>query len=405
MTGPRGSRLCLDPAPTGRGVSWHLGGPGIAWLVTRGVTVISEAVGGPVTSRIRAQHYRRAAGLDESGQPRERRRPGRIPPSRFGVVLGLAGLGSAWYVAGAKLGTPPAVPDAINVVAAAALLVLGGLYAMQGPRQVLADLRDPVQAPFVVVASLTAMILAAALARHSFTAGRTLVVIFLAVTIGGAGWLIGQWMNGDLDMASVHSGYYLPAVGGGLLGASMLAQVHLHALAEAAFGLGIVSWLIVGSVVLTRLFSARRLPAALVPTMAIEIAPPAMAGVAYFALARPGITLIAYAIGGYAVLMALAQIRLIPVYFTLRFSPGFWSFTFPCAITVTYALEWITRANPPGAIGYTIVAITAITALIATIAARSVVATAQGRFLTERADSGQLADLPQQVRRESGTRG
>ena len=295
----------------------------------------------------------------------------------------MAGLGSAWYVAGARLGTSRAVPDAISVVAAVVLLVLGGLYAMQGPRRVLADLRDPVQGPFVVVPSLAAMILAAALARYSFTAGRTLVVIFLAVTIIAGGWLTGQWMTGDVAPASVHPGYFLPTVAGGLVGASMLVQVHLHTLAEASFGLGMVCWLVIGSIVLNRLITVQRLPAALVPTMAIELAPPSMAGVAYFALARPGITLIDYAIGGYAVLMALVQVRLVPVYFALRFSPGFWSFTFSYAIAVTYALEWITRANPPGATAYTIVAITALTALIAAIAARSVVAAARGNFLRE----------------------
>lgn len=135
--------------------------------------------------------------------------------------------------------------------------------------------------------------------------------------------------------------------------------------------------------------TARRLPAALIPTMAIELAPSAMAGVAYFALAHRGLSVVDYAIGGFAVLMALAQVRLIPVYFTLRFSAGFWAFTFPCAITVTYALEWITRANPPGATAYSIAAITAVTALIALIAARSVVAAVRGRFLTEEPDSGQ----------------
>lgn len=270
-------------------------------------------------------------------------------------------------------------------MAALVLAILAGLYAMQGLRQVLADLRDPVQAPFVLVSSLTAMILAAALARYSFTAGRALVVIFLAVTIAGGGWLTGQWIAGNLDAKSVHPGYYLPTVAGGLVGASMLAQVHLRALADASFGLGIVCWLLLGSVVLNRLLTAR-LPTALVPTMAIELAPPAMAGVAYFALGGPGPNVIAYAIGGYAVLMALAQVRLIPIYARLRFSAGFWAFTFSYAIAATYALLWITRANPPGATGYAIAAITGITALIAAIAARTVVATVQGRFLPPRAD-------------------
>ncbi len=246
------------------------------------------------------------------------------------------------------------------------LLVLGWLYASQGPRRVLAGLRDPVQAPFVAVPAITAMMLGAALASVSFAAGRALVVIFLAVTVCVGGWLGGQWITGGLDPASVHPGYYLPTVAGGLVGAITLSQVHLHALAQASFGVGIVSWVILGSVVLNRLMTAQRLPAALQPVTAIELAPPALAGVAWFALAARGTTVIAYAIGGYLVLMALVQIRLIPVYRKLRFSPGFWAFTF--------------------ATGYAIAAITAITVFIGAIAARSVTAIARGQFLAQPAD-------------------
>jgi hypothetical protein len=40
--------------------------------------------------------------------------------------------------------------------------------------------RDPVQAPFLAIPAVTAMMLAASLASQSFTAGRVLLVIFLA---------------------------------------------------------------------------------------------------------------------------------------------------------------------------------------------------------------------------------
>jgi hypothetical protein len=109
----------------------------------------------PVTSGLRGRLYRLRPGPGEPGQPLERFYPLRIPPSRFSVALGLAGLATAWHAAQPVLGTPPAVPDAINALAAVVLLVLGGLYALQGPRQVLADLRDPVQGPFVPVSALT----------------------------------------------------------------------------------------------------------------------------------------------------------------------------------------------------------------------------------------------------------
>jgi tellurite resistance protein len=310
----------------------------------------------------------------------------RIPPNRFGVPLGLAGLATAWHAADAKLGTSPAVPGAIYILAAVVLLVLGSLYAAQGPRRVVSDLRDPVQAPFVAVPSITAMMLAVALAGVAFTAGRALVVIFFAVTIGVGGWLGGQWITGDLDQASVHPGYYLPTVAGGLVGAITLSQVHLGGLAEAAFGIGVLSWVLLGSVVLNRLITGKGLPAALQPVTAIEVAPPALAGVAWFALASHGTNVIAYAIAGYLVLTTLVQVRLLPRYLKLRFSAGFWAFTFSYAIGITLALEWIMRTNPRGSTGYVIAAITAITVLIGAIAARTVIEVARGQFLVQPAD-------------------
>jgi tellurite resistance protein len=328
-----------------------------------------------------------APGLRGLGRGYARPARPRVLPNRFGVPLGLAGLATAWHAAGAKLGTSAAVPGAIDVLAAVVLLILGALYVAQGPRRVLADLRDPVQAPFVAVPAITAMMLAAALASVAFAAGRVLVVIFLAVAIGIAGWLAGQWIAGGADQEAVHSGYYLPAVAGGLVGVITLSQVHLRGLAEASFGIGVLSWVLLGSVVLNRLITAKRMPAAMQPVTAIELAPPALAGVAWFALAARGITLIAYAIGGYLVLMALVQVRLLPHYLKLRFTPGFWSFTFSYAIAITLALEWITRTNPPGATGYAIAATTAITVFIAAIAARTVIAVARGQFLAQPADA------------------
>jgi len=88
----------------------------------------------------------------------------RVPPNLFGIALGVAGFAQAWHTAVPVLGTPQAVPNALNVLAAGLWLFLIGAYLVQGPRIVLADLRDPVLSPFVPVSALTAMLLAAALA-------------------------------------------------------------------------------------------------------------------------------------------------------------------------------------------------------------------------------------------------
>jgi len=136
-----------------------------------------------------------------------------------------------------------------------------------------------------------------------------------------------------------------------------------------------------GSLLLNRLFVRPMLPPPLVPTLAIEFAPPAVAGVAYFALTGGTVNFAAAALAGYAVLMAVAQLRFIPLYARLRFSPGLWAFTFPYAAGATDALLWLTATRPPGTTAYAVVVIVLMTALIAGIAARTVVAAARGQLL------------------------
>jgi tellurite resistance protein len=317
--------------------------------------------------------------------PRRRRLLGpRVPPNLFGIALGVAGLALAWHAAVPLLGIPQTVPDALDVLAAVLWLVLVGAYLVQGPRIILADLRDPVLSPFVSASAITAMILAAALAADAAAAGRVLVIVFLAATIAIGGWLTGQWMTGRIEPDSLHPGYLLPTAAGGLIGANAAAQVHLHALAEASFGIGVICWVLLSSMIMKRLFAGPALPSALVPTMAIELGVATVAGSAYFAVAGRTVSFLACALAGYAVLMAVVQVRLIPVYRRLSFTPGFWSFAFAYAAAASDALGWLAISRPPGTTGYAIVVITLLTGFVAWIAFRTVVLVVRGQLFPGR---------------------
>jgi len=285
-----------------------------------------------------------ALSLAGAGRP-ARRRP-RVAPIAFVVPFGLAGLGQAWRAAGAELRVPPTVAGAIFVLAAGIWLVLVARYAAQGPRQVLADLRDAVLGPFVPLAAITPAMLGAALAMAAFSAGRALVVISLLLTVAAGGWLTGQWIAGHLDQDSAHPGYFLPTVAGGRGGAAPPPPGHL------------------------------------VATLAVELAAPAVAGSAYFALTGGSRNFIACALGGYAVLMAVTQLRFVPLYARLRFSPGFWAFVFSYAAASADALQWIALTRPPGAAGYATAILTLITILGVAVAARTIMAIAGGPFFT-----------------------
>jgi tellurite resistance protein len=310
-----------------------------------------------------------------------RRRLPVIPPNLFSIAFGIAGLADAWDAARSVLRMPAAVPDAIFGLAAALWLALVILYLAKGPRRIAADLRDPVLSPFVAIVVLTPLLLGTGLASVALTAGRVVVLVSLAATVLVGGWLTGQWIAGDLDQDRAHPGYFLPTVAGGLLGAFAAAAVGLHAIAEVSFGIGIICWLVLGSTILNRLFFRPALPGPLTPTLAIEIAPPAVAGIAWFVLNGGRADTIARALGGYAVLMAVVQLRFIPLYARLTFSPGFWAFTFAYAAVATDAELWLAVARPPGAAGYAIAVLILITAFIAAIAVRTVVAVARGQLL------------------------
>ncbi len=304
-----------------------------------------------------------------------------MPPNFLGIAFGLAGLGEAWEAARPVLGFPRAVSDVFLGAAALVWVVLVAVYLGQGWQRIWADLRDPVLAPFTSLAVITPMIPAVALAQANLTAGRVVVCVFAAATVILGGFLTGQWVVGDLEQAAAYPGYFLPTVAGGLVSSGSLAEVHLRAAAEGTLGIGVLCWVLLGSLILNRLFFTKALPIPLVPTLSIELAPPALAGLAWFALNGGTIDVVARLLGGYAVLMALVQLRFLPLYRSLRFSPGFWSFTFSYAAAVSDALAWIQIGAVPGRTALTIVLLVLVTGFIGVIAARTARLAVRGQLL------------------------
>jgi tellurite resistance protein len=207
------------------------------------------------------------------------------------------------------------------------------------------------------------------------------VIVFLVIGLLVGGLLVGQWMTGGLEEATFGPAFFLPGLGIGFVGGDAAATVGLHSIGELFFGMGIASWVLIGSVTLNRLFFRPRLAPSLIPTMAIELAPAAVAGNAYF-LIHPGPPdLLLLALSGYGALMVIAQLRLLPLYRALSFTPTFWAFTFPPANMALFALRWLELEHPPGAGAYAWVLVAAIAVLIGAIAARTIVATARRQLL------------------------
>ncbi|MCW2994567.1 MAG: family transporter [Conexibacter sp.] len=306
-----------------------------------------------------------------------------LPPNFYAIPFGVAGLAVAWRVAESVLSTPAVIADALFVIAAALWMVLtGGLLRrlIHRPAEVMRQLGDAVLSPFMALPAIVALVLAGGLLPHAPSVAKIVALTFVITVVALGGWLTGQWIAGELDVTRFHPGYFLPTVAGGLLAANVTALMGYRTIGWMTFGIGVLCWLLIGPMILGRLFFAVALPSALAPTLAIEVAPPAVAGNAYFVLHHGPDDTITYILAGYCVLMVLVQLRLVGVYRRLPFAAGFWSFTFSYTAVATYALRWVGHAHPDDErlLGWVVLVL--ISSLVLAIALRSIKAIADGTF-------------------------
>ena len=309
----------------------------------------------------------------------------RVPLNLFGIGFGLAGLATTWRVAADTDLAPTWPSNALVVVAAVVWLASVTRYLHYALRSLDAfgsDLHDMTTGPFMSLALITPMLLAAdGVTPLSLTLARVLVDAFVVLVVLLGGWFTGTWMRGGTELDRLHPGYFLPTVAGGLVASASASDVGQPRLAEAMLGLGLVCWAIVGSMILGRLIFRPALPDALAPTMAIEVAPAAVASIAYLGITGGRIDLFAAALAGYGILMVAAQGPLLPRYLRLSFSLGTWAFTFSWAAVASALLLWIHSGGVTGDRVLSYLVLAAISALVAGIAGRTLLALRRGTLL------------------------
>ena len=303
-----------------------------------------------------------------------------IPPNYFGIAFGLAGLSELWVYATPIWGFSDVIARVMELVAAVIWLVLLLLYLSKGAKRLVDDWRSQLFSPFIALAAIVPTLLAGGLCDVDLPVGRVFVIVTSSITIAIGGWLTGQWILNEIEDESIHPGYLLPTATGGLVGSFAAAEAHVPLLAEAWFGIGIFCYVLTGSVILNRLFLRSRLIPGLTPIIALEVGPPAVAGVAYHAIHPGPVDTFGAALAGFSILMILVQLRLIPMYRRLSFSPGFWSFTFPTAAVALYAVEWLQIGNPGALVAFTAIVVGIATAIIGAVAARSLLAISRHQF-------------------------
>ncbi|CAN5363689.1 dicarboxylate transporter/tellurite-resistance protein TehA [soil metagenome] len=258
-------------------------------------------------------------------------KPPLVPAAFFGIVLGLAGLGNGWRLAHQVWNLPAMIGEILNLLAAvvwALLLILFVLKWLFDRPQARGEAFHPVQCCFIGLVGVSTMLMALGAQPYSRLAAQILFFAGAAFTIAFAVWRTGVLWQGGRDDNATTPVLYLPTVAGGFVTCFTAASLGYADWARLAFGAAVFSWLAIESVLLHRFYMAASMPLPLRPSFGISLAPPTVGAAAWLSINGGMPDMVAYALLGYGLILALILLRLLPWITQQPFSASYWGFTF-----------------------------------------------------------------------------
>lgn len=271
-----------------------------------------------------------------------------VPASFFGMPLGLVALGLAWRSAEVIWSVPKLISEILIWSGSALWALLFIIYLGKwflGRADAQQELQHPIQCCFIGLAGVVGLLVSIGLSTEFRTLSVGAFCLGFAWTLAFAIYRTGRLWMGDRSPESTTPVLYLPTVAGMLVTASAVTALGYRDWGQLAFGAGLFSWLAIESVLLHRLYTASALAPALRPTLGVQIAPPAVAAVAYLNVSTGGADIFAHALIGYAILQALIVIRLFPWLREAGITPAWWSFSFGAAALPTAAMKMIAAGD------------------------------------------------------------
>jgi tellurite resistance protein len=308
----------------------------------------------------------------------------RVPAGFFSMVLGLGGLAGAWRAASRAYGVSPWLADALLAISATLWFAIFAAQVVKlvTTREKLAEeLAHPIQGSLAALGPASLLLLAAGTAVHFPDLATGLFYVGAAAQLALGVYLVGRWLLAPVDPKLVTPALYLPPVAGNLLSAIAAGAVGQTDAGWLFFGAGMIAWLLVGAALLVRYLSEGELPAAARPLLGIELAPPAVALLAWQALEGAGPDAVSRGLLGFALFQALLLARLAGRVRDVPFAPSYWAYTFPVAALATAALRQGTAA--PGSIAGALALplFVLANAVVAAILWQTVVALSRGKLL------------------------
>lgn len=253
-----------------------------------------------------------------------------FPISMFSIVMGLSGLSIAWQKAlGASF---PVITTFSSILATTVMLLVSALYFLKitrYPNAVIAETKHPIKINFFAAFSISLLLLSVVWHRFeslSYVLWGLGAVVQLSLTL----LVMHSWIHHDhYRLEHANPSWFIPVVGN-IIAPITGAKLGFIEISWFFFGVGIVFWLVLLTIIINRLIFHEALPARFKPMLFILLAPPSIGFVSYSSLV-PELTDFSRILISVALFTAILLALNINQFRKSGFYLSSWAYSFPVA--------------------------------------------------------------------------
>lgn len=283
--------------------------------------------------------------------------------------MGIAGLSIAWRQASHEFGVSLLISEAAGIVSIAVFLALGTGYlvkAIKHPDAVAGEFRHPVAGNFFGTITIAILLLSSVVAPLNQTLAEIMWTVGAVVTIVLCFTIASRLLQGRIDAAHAVPPWFIPgvatldiAVAGGTMPMQWAHEVNLFALA-----VGSMIALLFFTMIMSRMIHHEPLPASMVPSLLILMAPFEVGFLAYtnFTQRIDTFSGLLFYFGLFLFLTLAPRVfrKGIP------FATGWWAISFPMAALASASLKYamFARSWPVTAIAVILLSLLSIAVVV-----------------------------------------
>ena len=268
--------------------------------------------------------------------------------ARFGIILGLFGLGTIWKQNTVLFKGEQAIIGEIILMATFCLwclfMLLYFLKWRYNYQEALQELRHPIQNNYIGLSGVTMMLMATVLVKYYFILGAIFFFSGLIIQLAYGVFFTEQtWINYH-KFNYITPSLYIPTVAGNFVSAMVAGVFHYYSLGHLFLGVGFFSWLTLESIIMNRL-KQEEFPLAYKPTLGIMMAPPSIACAACLSLNLSELNLLIQCLLGYGLFHFIIFLKLFFSILKDQFNLSFWAFSFGLTTLTNITIQYSNKTG------------------------------------------------------------